>query len=213
MWYPSLELFDALQTRPEHEYCAISQVNHGFYYEDEAIAGLTAINDSPTRLGDTTTLSASITAGTNVTYEWDLGDSQADVGDVVGHTYPAAGVYTAVVTASNSAGLSTATTIVTVEEEISGLNATNDSPTPLGSPTTLLATLSGGSGVISWDWALGDGEYASGQIVQHTYPASGTYTAVVTVSNLVSLATDTTEVTIVGTANYYYLPLILIAYP
>jgi hypothetical protein len=41
MWYPSLELFDALQTRPEQENCAISQVDHGFYYEDEAITGLT----------------------------------------------------------------------------------------------------------------------------------------------------------------------------
>jgi hypothetical protein len=33
-WTPALELFDALYTRPEHEYCAISSVDHGFFYED-----------------------------------------------------------------------------------------------------------------------------------------------------------------------------------
>lgn len=34
-WWPSLELFDALHTRPEHEYCAVSNVDHGFFYETE----------------------------------------------------------------------------------------------------------------------------------------------------------------------------------
>lgn len=83
---------------------------------DEPIAGLAATNDGPTVLGDPTTLSATVTAGTNVSFTWDLGDGSFDNGAVVSHTYTATGVYTPAVTASNSVSLLTATTVVTVTE-------------------------------------------------------------------------------------------------
>jgi uncharacterized repeat protein (TIGR01451 family) len=81
---------------------------------DQAIAGLTATNDSPTLLGSSTTLTATVTAGTHVTYTWTFGDGLFGSGPVVTHTYPAADVYTAVVTASNPVGWLTATTRVEV---------------------------------------------------------------------------------------------------
>ena len=72
-------------------------------------------NDSPTALGELTTLTASVTAGTNVTYLWDFGDGTPLVGgQTVTHTYPASGIYTATVTASNNSGSASAETIVTV---------------------------------------------------------------------------------------------------
>jgi YD repeat-containing protein len=64
------------------------------------IQGLSATNDSPTALGLTTTLTATVTAGSNVTYTWAFGDDQTGQG--------------AVVTASNPMGVVTATTTVTV---------------------------------------------------------------------------------------------------
>ena len=78
------------------------------------VSGLEAANDSPTTLGDPTTLTATIAAGTNVTYSWALGDGTTGAGATLTHTYPAAGVYTAVVTASNSISTLRATTPVTV---------------------------------------------------------------------------------------------------
>ncbi len=82
---------------------------------DEPIEGLVASNDSPTWLGDLTTLTASVTAGANVTYLWDFGDGTPLVGgQTVTHTYPASGVYTATVTASNNSGSASADTTVTV---------------------------------------------------------------------------------------------------
>jgi uncharacterized repeat protein (TIGR01451 family) len=81
---------------------------------DEAILGLSAANDSPTALGQPTTLTATVTAGSNVSYAWAFGDGQTGDGAVVTHTYPAAGDYTAVVTAGNSVGWITATTSVTI---------------------------------------------------------------------------------------------------
>lgn len=81
---------------------------------DEPITGLVAINDSPTPLGSSTMLTATVTAGSNVTYTWALGDEAFGSGAVVSHTYPDPGLYTAIVTASNSVSELTTTTTVTI---------------------------------------------------------------------------------------------------
>jgi uncharacterized repeat protein (TIGR01451 family) len=84
--------------------------------DDQPIAGLNAFNDSPTVVGSPTALSATVTAGTNVVYTWAFGDGDTGGGALVAHTYPGVGLYTAVVTASNSANELVATTTVTVTE-------------------------------------------------------------------------------------------------
>jgi hypothetical protein len=175
------------------------------YFAITLISGLEAVNDSPTPLGSVTTLTATVAAGSNVSYTWAFGDGQFSGGEVVTHTYEDVGVYTAIVTASNSVSELTTTTAVTVDEVIAGLEATNDSPTRLGNVTTLTATITAGSNV-TYTWAFGDGESGSGAGVMHTYPAAGPYTAVVTASNSVSQLTATTPVTIAGPTFYIYLP-------
>ncbi len=178
---------------------------------EEVISGLIATNDSPTLLGSSTTLTASVVAGDNVVYTWAFGDGTGGSGAVMSHVYPSVGVYTAVVTASNSVSELTATTIVTITEvPITGLEATNDSPTTLGSPTALTATITAGSNV-TYTWAFGDGTGGSGALVTHIYPAPGTYTATVTASNSAGQLTATTLVTIVEAPAgvSIYLPLIL----
>jgi PKD repeat protein len=81
---------------------------------DLPVEGLAAANDSPTPLGDVTTLSATITGGTNVVFTWDFGDGESGVGQVVTHTYAAPGVYTATVTAINPVSSLEVTTSVMV---------------------------------------------------------------------------------------------------
>jgi uncharacterized repeat protein (TIGR01451 family) len=84
---------------------------------DVPIAGLQAFNDSPTTLSYPTTLWATTTAGTNVSYEWSLGYGTAtDTGQTIVHTYPSVGEYTAVVTASNSINVMTATTTISITD-------------------------------------------------------------------------------------------------
>jgi len=78
----------------------------------DTISGLTADNNSPTALGSTTTLAAHVLTGTNVTYTWSFGDGQVGAGATVGHVYAAPGVYTAVVTATNTLGSASASTVV-----------------------------------------------------------------------------------------------------
>jgi VCBS repeat-containing protein len=194
-WQPALGLFNSLQTRPELDGRVLSQFSDAFYYTDVPITGLTATNDSPTPLSSPTTLTATITTGTNTIYSWAFGDSTFGSGAVATHTYPAVGTYTAVVTASNDAGVVTTATTIVVDEPITGLSATNDSPTQLGTPTTLTATITAGSNVV-YTWTLGDGTSGYGAVLTHTYPTQGTYVAVVTATNSLSILTATTTISI-----------------
>ena len=98
------------------------------YYGREDISGLVAANDSPTVLGHATTLTATVAAGSNITYTWAFGDGGLGSGAVVSHTYPAVGVYTAVVTASNSVSSLTATTTVSITPRTCWARL-NDDPT------------------------------------------------------------------------------------
>jgi PKD repeat protein len=161
---------------------------------DQGITGLEAHNNSPTPLGAATTLSATITAGTNVTYAWNFGDGATGSGATVTHTYGEPGTYTATVTASNSGGSATATTSVVVQDvPIAGLTATNNSPTTLGSQTTLRATIRAGTNV-TYAWDFGDDTSGTGATVNHVYGAPGTYLATVTATNSRGTETATTLV-------------------
>ncbi|MBN1262333.1 MAG: PKD domain-containing protein, partial [Anaerolineae bacterium] len=163
------------------------------FWIQESISGLDAGNDSPTALGNATNLIATIETGTDVSYTWALGDGDMASGPNVAHIYPAPGSYTAVVTASNGINAVTATTTITIQESIAGLVAENDSPTLLGDPTNLTATITAGTDV-TYVWDLGDGNFATGPVVAHTYAAIGNYTAIVTASNEVSVMTAATTI-------------------
>lgn len=81
---------------------------------DAPIVGLAAFNSSPTISGDATVFTATIAAGTNVSYIWDFDDSNVGTGITTTHTYTRGRVYVATVTASNTTNQVTATTMVNV---------------------------------------------------------------------------------------------------
>jgi uncharacterized repeat protein (TIGR01451 family) len=83
--------------------------------------------------------------------------------------------------------------VTIVVEPITGLSASNNSPTTVGNPTNLMATTMTGSDVI-YSWDFGDGGMGSGQNTSHTYTMVGQYTAVVTATNPLGFATATTFV-------------------
>ena len=84
------------------------------HVHDVSIRGLLAVNSSPHTVGSTTYLTASIAAGTGVTYAWDFGDGATATGAAHAHAYAAAGAYTATVTATNDSGSISTTTRVTI---------------------------------------------------------------------------------------------------
>lgn len=83
-------------------------------FTDVPIGDLIATSSSPTLLGRPTTFTATISAGTGVTYTWDFGDGNRSTGRTTNHTYQATGRYTVTVTAVNAVSTKTATTIAIV---------------------------------------------------------------------------------------------------
>ncbi len=84
---------------------------------------------------------------------------------------------------------------------VSGADFTVDPSTPRPSmPATFTGSVAGGSPAITYDWSFGDGTYGSGQVVDHTYTAVGTYTVVMTATNCdgASLATATKQVVVMA---------------
>jgi hypothetical protein len=79
------------------------------------LAGLVVTNTSPVRPGNPVTLSATVLTGTATSFAWAFGDGTQGTGSVVTHTYGVAGLYTAIVTATNGASPSlVARTAITV---------------------------------------------------------------------------------------------------
>ncbi|HNB52033.1 MAG TPA: PKD domain-containing protein [Anaerolineales bacterium] len=175
--------------------------------EGGAITGLTASNDSPTFLGETTHLTATVTTGENLSYTWDYGDGA--IGNDFTHIYPDIGTYTATVTATNTINQAVASTLVTIfDQPISGLNLQTDSPTSLGAATTFTATIQTGSHV-TFTWDFGDGESETGPVISHTYAHEGTYSITLTASNSAGNVTTSAEVQVVASEYTIFLPICL----
>ncbi|BCX04450.1 MAG: hypothetical protein KatS3mg053_2388 [Candidatus Roseilinea sp.] len=89
------------------------------YVVDEPITGLSATSDSPKKLGETMTFTATIASGTNVIVRWDFGDGALGSGLTTSHIYrdygPNQGLYVVRVTARNAASIQETTITVKVE--------------------------------------------------------------------------------------------------
>jgi hypothetical protein len=89
---------------------------------DIPLSGLSATNNGPTAIGGVITLTATVSAGSNVTYTWNFGDgSSLAIGQVVTHTYPFSIMsrFTATVTAVNSvSSQSVSTTVVIIPKRV-----------------------------------------------------------------------------------------------
>ena len=81
--------------------------------------------------GQATFFTATISAGTNVSYLWNFGDGSTAAGQTTSHTYASAGNFTALVTATNSVPSSaSATSAVTITKASPVLAITGDGPDP-----------------------------------------------------------------------------------
>ncbi len=103
---------------------------------DSLITGLSATNSSPTVLGAATSFTATA-SGSNISYAWNFGDNAVGSGATTNHSYGAAGFYTAIVTASNSSYVVTATTAVTITNAAPAANAGPDQNVAVDSAVAL----------------------------------------------------------------------------
>ncbi len=105
--------------------------------EDVAVSDLNAASSSPTTLGQTTSFTATIATGSNVSYAWDFGDGNGGAGALPSHVYATAGTFTATVTATNQTNSQTATTLVTITNEPPVADAGSDQTTEVNQAVAL----------------------------------------------------------------------------
>lgn len=122
--------------------------------------------------------------GGNPTHSTDMNPSS---------TWTTPGVYTVILTASNSAGSSTASATITVSTvPAAGFNTQEAGLSVIFSNTTTNGT--------SYSWDFGDGAMSSASNPTHDYTAAGAYTVVLTATNDCGTSTATKEVVIAGSA-------------
>jgi PKD repeat protein len=141
--------------------------------------------------------------GTIASYSWNFGDGATATGVTASHTYSAVGTYTVTLTVTDNlgaTGIDTATVTITA--------GVNKPPTANAGPDqtalTLVNLTFNGSGssdpdgtIASYAWNFGDGTTGAGVSVTHSYASSGTYTVTLTVTdNLGATGTDTAIATI-----------------
>jgi PKD repeat protein len=142
-----------------------------------------------------------------LTYAWNFGNGRTGSGSVPSLTYTAPGTYTVTLTVRDEYGLTgTTTRTVTITEP-----AGNVAPTPVINPPACAALVCNISGVGSADpntgdtftylWNFGDGTpTSSASAVSHTFPAAGTYTLTLTVTDGWGKSASTTrQVTVSAT--------------
>jgi PKD repeat protein len=142
-----------------------------------------------------------------LTYSWSFGNGRTGSGSVPSHTYTSAGTFTVTLTVRDEYGLTgTTTRTVTITEP-----AGNVAPTPVINPPACTGLVCNLSGVGSADpntgdtfaylWNFGDNTATStSSAMSHTFPAAGTYTVTLTVTDgWGKAATTTRQVTVSAT--------------
>jgi PKD repeat protein len=155
--------------------------------------------------------------GTITAFDWDFGDGtiingtaglagcQATCGMVINHSYntPVNATYTIRLTVHDSSGrTATATNTLAVTSGADPLAQFTISPNPatVGAIVTFdgSASTAGAGAITSYQWNFGDGSLiASGNPVNHSYAAKGTYTITLTVTQTNGKTNSTTHTLLV----------------
>jgi PKD repeat protein len=126
-----------------------------------------------------------------VSYNWNFGDGTTGTGVLTTHVFTQARVspdsYSVVLSVVDDAGA----TLVVAPKALqisSGLTANFTFSVQNAATHTMTfdgsgSTVQGNATIVSYSWAFGDGGSGSGQVVSHPYPAAGTFTVRLTITD------------------------------
>jgi gliding motility-associated-like protein len=124
-------------------------------------------------------------SGNILSWQWDFGDGTGSSIQNPSHTY-AQGTYTVVLRVTNDKGCATTYVKPNYIKALLGIQSSFNfiSPNSCSVPVTInFNNTSTGTGVLSYNWAFGDGGTSTSINPSHTYNANGTYNVVLTVNN------------------------------
>ncbi len=127
--------------------------------------------------------------GSIVSHAWDFGDGSQGSGAVVDHTYSSVGIYTAVLTVTDTQGLSASQSVQIQATAPNLLPTAAIAASTLSGAAPLAISFSGAGSsdpdgsIVSYSWNFGDGTTGTGVSVSKTYTAAGTYTTTLAVTD------------------------------
>ena len=155
---------------------------------DALDASCTASPDT-VNVNDTVAFSANATGGNGVyRYQWSGSDGISGTSQVLTKRFTTAGTKTASLTVTSGTQTVTRTCAVAVNQNnitnnLDAVCTINPNPVNVGDTVTLSANASGGSGVYHYQWSGSDGISGTSQVLNKTFPTSGTKTASLTVTS------------------------------
>ncbi|HQE12424.1 MAG TPA: PKD domain-containing protein, partial [Flavipsychrobacter sp.] len=172
--------------------CSASTTKAAFVEADVLIPNFTY---APSNICKKTPVSfTNTTTPSTGTSTWYFGDGDSAVGTNAVHAYQSSGTFTVTLKVLYKGCIKTTTQTITVAPA----PTTSPTITPTACTTPLMynfnATVVGGN---TYLWNFGDGATSTSQNVQHTYLASGMYTAIFTATN------TTTGCSTIDTINFY----------
>jgi PKD repeat protein len=146
------------------------------------------VDANPACLGTAQTFTANASLGSGVyTYLWNFGNGDTSTAANPVYTYPARGSYTVTVTVTCSFGcLSGPIGVVTNPVEVNGPDAAptvDAEPVCLETQQTFMANASLGQPPYTYLWNFGNGDTSTAANPLYEYPADGSYTVTVTVTD------------------------------
>jgi PKD repeat protein len=136
--------------------------------------------------------------GSLADYQWDFGDGNSAVGVNPSHSYSAAGQYSILLIVTDNDGA--AGDSFQVVDVVSAGVSNNPPAASFTSACTDLNCNFDASGssdsdgtIVSYDWTFGDGQFGTGQFVNHVYAASGSYFVTIDVTDNIGAASSSTQ--------------------
>ncbi len=162
----------------------------------QAVSGLSVETNGTQMPAVPVAFTATVSTGSNVSYEWSFGDGATGSGATPTHAYAAVGSYVAVVTATNLVSTASITVPVTIANEaVTGLAIVGPDSATVWTPTDFSATVSTGAS-ITYSWQIDGVPVASGSSPQLTFSTLGNHTVSVTATNPTNSQTVSKTVTV-----------------
>jgi PKD repeat protein len=146
-------------------------------------------------------------------WSWNFGDGGSSTQQNPSYTYNTPGLYTVVLTATNTGGSDAETKTAYINVTVVPVPVANFSGTPTSGdvPLTVQFTDQSTNSPTSWSWNFGDGGSSTQQSPSHTYNSPGVYTVILTATNAggSDAETKTGYITVDPSSVFQYLPLVI----
>lgn len=166
--------------------CSAAALNETWVFEP-ALQTLATALPSVVEVGEPTTFSATVTAGSPpYRLSWQFGDGTGSVSASPSHAFTTTGVFNATVNAVDLAGVADSATIsVSVIAGPAVTASVSRLTTDVGLTVWFNSTSSGGTPPYTVHWNLGDGTSFSGASTSHSYGVAGTFNGNLTATDAV----------------------------